>query len=45
MSSSCPAELFYMGFGFAAFFFFVLITRTTDLDYDSEPPSVHLFFF
>lgn len=25
-----------MGFSFAAFFFFVLITRTTDLDYDSE---------
>lgn len=27
-------ELFCMGFSFAAFFFFVLITRTTDLDYD-----------
>ncbi|KAL0962965.1 hypothetical protein UPYG_G00347770 [Umbra pygmaea] len=27
-------ELFWMGFGFAAFFFFVLITRTTHLDYD-----------
>lgn len=29
-----------MGFSFAAFFFFVLITRTTGLDYDSEssPP-------
>lgn len=29
-------ELFCMGFSFAAFFFFVLITRTTELDYDSE---------
>ncbi|XP_072233553.1 transmembrane 7 superfamily member 3 [Leuresthes tenuis] len=27
-------ELFCMGFSFAAFFFFVLITRTTELDYD-----------
>ncbi|XP_045555931.1 transmembrane 7 superfamily member 3 isoform X3 [Salmo salar] len=27
-------ELFCMGFGFAAFLFFVLITRTTKLDYD-----------
>uniref|UniRef100_A0A8B9K834 TM7S3/TM198-like domain-containing protein n=1 Tax=Astyanax mexicanus TaxID=7994 RepID=A0A8B9K834_ASTMX len=27
-------ELFCMGFGFAAFFFFVLITRTTMLDYN-----------
>ncbi|CAF95648.1 unnamed protein product, partial [Tetraodon nigroviridis] len=27
-------ELFCMGFSFAAFFFFVLITRTSDLDYD-----------
>ncbi|XP_071403432.1 transmembrane 7 superfamily member 3 [Centroberyx affinis] len=27
-------ELFCMGFSFAAFFFFVLITRTTTLDYD-----------
>ncbi|XP_070710277.1 transmembrane 7 superfamily member 3 [Pempheris klunzingeri] len=27
-------ELFCMGFSFAAFFFFVLITRTTRLDYD-----------
>ncbi|XP_010890932.2 transmembrane 7 superfamily member 3 isoform X2 [Esox lucius] len=27
-------ELFCMGFGFAAFFFFVLITRSTNLDYD-----------
>ncbi|XP_072528564.1 transmembrane 7 superfamily member 3 [Salminus brasiliensis] len=27
-------ELFCMGFGFTAFFFFVLITRTTPLDYD-----------
>ncbi|XP_029016256.1 transmembrane 7 superfamily member 3 [Betta splendens] len=27
-------ELFCMGFSFAAFFFFVLITRTTDLDYN-----------
>ncbi|XP_028255386.1 transmembrane 7 superfamily member 3 isoform X1 [Parambassis ranga] len=27
-------ELFCMGFSFAAFFFFILITRTTDLDYD-----------
>ncbi|KAK0147033.1 Transmembrane 7 superfamily member 3 [Merluccius polli] len=27
-------ELFCMGFGFAAFFFFVLITRTTTLEYD-----------
>lgn len=27
-------ELFCMGFSFAAFFFFVLISRTTDLDYD-----------
>ncbi|KAM3859242.1 transmembrane 7 superfamily member 3 [Diretmus argenteus] len=27
-------ELFCMGFSFAAFFFFVLITRTTDLHYD-----------
>lgn len=27
-------ELFCMGFSFAAFFFFVLITRTTPLDYD-----------
>ncbi|KAG8005786.1 Transmembrane 7 superfamily member 3, partial [Nibea albiflora] len=27
-------ELFCMGFSFAAFFFFVLITRTTKLDYD-----------
>uniref|UniRef100_A0A3Q0SNW9 Transmembrane 7 superfamily member 3 n=1 Tax=Amphilophus citrinellus TaxID=61819 RepID=A0A3Q0SNW9_AMPCI len=26
--------LFCMGFSFAAFFFFVLITRTTELDYD-----------
>ncbi|XP_061570194.1 transmembrane 7 superfamily member 3 [Cololabis saira] len=26
-------EMFCMGFSFAAFFFFVLITRTTDLDY------------
>lgn len=30
-----------MGFSFAAFSFFVLITRTTDLDYDSEQPSIH----
>uniref|UniRef100_A0AAY5KSX0 TM7S3/TM198-like domain-containing protein n=1 Tax=Esox lucius TaxID=8010 RepID=A0AAY5KSX0_ESOLU len=29
-------ELFCMGFGFAAFFFFVLITRSTNLDYDSD---------
>ncbi|KAM9327420.1 transmembrane 7 superfamily member 3 [Pholidichthys leucotaenia] len=29
-------ELFCMGFGFAAFFFFVLITRTTDLTYDKR---------
>lgn len=34
--SLCPAELFCMGFSFAAFFFFVLITRTTNLDYDSQ---------
>uniref|UniRef100_A0A3Q2QRY0 Transmembrane 7 superfamily member 3 n=1 Tax=Fundulus heteroclitus TaxID=8078 RepID=A0A3Q2QRY0_FUNHE len=27
-------EMFCMGFSFAAFFFFVLITRTTQLDYD-----------
>nr|XP_046235335.1 transmembrane 7 superfamily member 3 [Scatophagus argus] len=27
-------ELFCMGFSFVAFFFFVLITRTTDLNYD-----------
>lgn len=27
-------ELFCMGFAFSAFFFFVLITRTTTLDYD-----------
>lgn len=27
-------ELFCMGFSFGAFFFFVLITRTTDLNYD-----------
>ncbi|KAM7377947.1 hypothetical protein PAMA_013046 [Pampus argenteus] len=27
-------ELFCMGFSFAAFFFFVLITRTTELNYD-----------
>ncbi|KAM6895651.1 transmembrane 7 superfamily member 3 [Xenentodon cancila] len=27
-------EMFCMGFSFAAFFFFVLITRTTDLEYD-----------
>lgn len=27
-------ELFCMGFSFAAFFFFVLITRTTELEYD-----------
>ncbi|XP_062238901.1 transmembrane 7 superfamily member 3 [Platichthys flesus] len=27
-------ELFCMGFSFSAFFFFVLITRTTDLTYD-----------
>ncbi|XP_017341133.1 transmembrane 7 superfamily member 3 isoform X1 [Ictalurus punctatus] len=27
-------ELFCLGFGFGAFFFFVLITRTTALDYD-----------
>ncbi|XP_068611403.1 transmembrane 7 superfamily member 3 [Brachionichthys hirsutus] len=27
-------ELFCMAFSFAAFFFFVLITRTTELDYD-----------
>uniref|UniRef100_UPI0037E8D57C transmembrane 7 superfamily member 3 n=1 Tax=Semicossyphus pulcher TaxID=241346 RepID=UPI0037E8D57C len=27
-------ELFCMGFSFAAFFFFVLITRTTNLEYD-----------
>ncbi|XP_076007111.1 transmembrane 7 superfamily member 3 [Genypterus blacodes] len=27
-------ELFCMGFSFAAFFFFVLITKTTTLDYD-----------
>lgn len=27
-------ELFCMGFSFAAFFFFVLISRMTDLDYD-----------
>ncbi|XP_068162968.1 transmembrane 7 superfamily member 3 [Antennarius striatus] len=27
-------ELFCMGFSFSAFFFFVLITRTTELDYD-----------
>lgn len=25
-----------MGFGFAAFFFFVLVTGATDLDYNSE---------
>lgn len=37
--SSCPAELFCMGFSFAAFFFFVLVTRTADLDYDSERRS------
>ncbi|KAF5901635.1 transmembrane 7 superfamily member 3-like [Clarias magur] len=29
-------ELFCLGFGFAAFFFFVLITRTTTLDYDLQ---------
>lgn len=29
-----------MGFSFSAFFFFVLITSTTDLDYDSEHPSI-----
>ncbi|XP_028426672.1 transmembrane 7 superfamily member 3 isoform X2 [Perca flavescens] len=29
-------ELFCMGFSFATFFFFVLITRTTGLDYDSD---------
>ncbi|XP_061523555.1 transmembrane 7 superfamily member 3 isoform X2 [Phycodurus eques] len=29
-------ELFCMGFSFSAFFFFVLITRTTGLDYDSD---------
>nr|XP_057934640.1 transmembrane 7 superfamily member 3 isoform X2 [Doryrhamphus excisus] len=29
-------ELFCMGFSFSTFFFFVLITRTTGLDYDSE---------
>ncbi|XP_049617658.1 transmembrane 7 superfamily member 3 [Syngnathus scovelli] len=28
------SELFCMGFSFSAFFFFVLITRTTGLDYD-----------
>ncbi|XP_077450265.1 transmembrane 7 superfamily member 3 isoform X1 [Stigmatopora argus] len=28
------SELFCMGFSFSAFFFFVLITRTTALDYD-----------
>uniref|UniRef100_A0A8C5H9J3 TM7S3/TM198-like domain-containing protein n=1 Tax=Gouania willdenowi TaxID=441366 RepID=A0A8C5H9J3_GOUWI len=28
------SELFCMGFSFTAFFFFVLITRTTDLDYN-----------
>ncbi|XP_041833029.1 transmembrane 7 superfamily member 3 [Melanotaenia boesemani] len=27
-------ELFCMGFSFAAFFFFILITRTTELDYN-----------
>lgn len=34
----CPSvtELFCMGFSFATFFFFVLITRTTELSYDSE---------
>lgn len=30
-----------MGFSFTAFFIFVLITRTTDLDYNSEHRSVH----
>lgn len=30
------SELFCMGFSFAAFFFFVLISRTTDLDYDCK---------
>lgn len=40
-----PAELFCMGFSFSAFFFFVLITRTAHLDYNSgfffhaSPPS------
>ncbi|KAF3859400.1 hypothetical protein F7725_021799, partial [Dissostichus mawsoni] len=29
-------ELFCMGFSFATFFFFVLVTRTTGLEYDSE---------
>ncbi|KAF6722555.1 Transmembrane 7 superfamily member 3 [Oryzias melastigma] len=29
-------ELFCMGFSFSAFFFFVLITRTTDLHYDER---------
>lgn len=29
-------ELFCMGFSFAAFLFFILITRTTELDYDSK---------
>lgn len=39
----CHAELFCMGFSFAAFFFFVLITRTTELDYDSEfSPLCHM---
>lgn len=32
----CHAEMFCMGFSFAAFFFYVLITRTTGLNYDSE---------
>lgn len=40
LSRFCPAELFCMGFSFAAFFSFVLITRTTDLDYDSERRSI-----
>lgn len=35
-SSVFPSELFCLGFGFGAFFFFVLITRTTALDYDSK---------
>lgn len=30
-----PTELFCMGFSFSAFFFFVLITRTAHLDYNS----------
>lgn len=33
------SELFCMGFGFMAFVFFVLITRTTALEYDSKLQS------